>query len=85
MDGSGDVALYRFLGQGFADVPAAGGLVTYVPGSSEHQGATTSYDQTLIGYAQGSWRVFAQQYVPPTDALRQHRGAFSDSQAVAAS
>jgi len=84
VEGSGEVTLYRFLGQGFANVPAAGGLVTYVPGWTEQQGPAAEYDQTLIGYAQGSWRVFSEQYVPDKAALQQHRAAFWDSQALAA-
>jgi hypothetical protein len=84
VEGSGDVTLYRFLGQGFANVPAAGGLVTYVPGWTEEQGPSAQYDQTLIGYEQGSWRVLFEQYVPDKAALQQHRAAFWDSQAVPA-
>ncbi|MGD0808490.1 MAG: hypothetical protein ABSA91_02080, partial [Acidimicrobiales bacterium] len=55
--GSGRVSLYRYLGQGFADVPAAGGVVTYVPGWTEQNGPFSAYDQVLIGYSGGSWRV----------------------------
>ena len=84
VEGTGDVVLYRFLGQGFANVPGAGGLVTYVPGWTEQRGPANAYDQTLIGYSSGSWRVFSEQYVPDSSALRQHRGAFWDSQAVPA-
>jgi hypothetical protein len=84
VEGSGAVVLYRFLGQGFADVPAGGGLVTYVPGWTEQNGPDNAYDQTLIGYSSGAWRVFSEQYVPDAAALRQHRGAFWDSRAVAA-
>ena len=84
VEGTGDVVLYRFLGQGFANVPPAGGLVTYVPGWTEQHGAANAYDQTLIGYSSGSWRVFSEQYVPDSSALRQHRGAFWDSLAVPA-
>ena len=84
VEGTGDVVLYRFLGQGFANVPGAGGLVTYVPGWTEQRGPANAYDQTLIGYSSGSWRVFSEQFVPDSSALRQHRGAFWDSQAVPA-
>jgi hypothetical protein len=84
VEGSGDVTLYRFLGQGFAYVPAAGGLVTYVPGWTEQRGPAAEYDQTLIGYSQGAWRVFSEQYVPDKAALQQHRAAFWDSQALPA-
>jgi hypothetical protein len=84
VEGTGDVTLYRFLGGGFADVAAAGGLVTYVPGWTEQHGPEDAYDQTLIGYSNGSWRVFSEQYVPDAAALRQHRGPFWDSEAVAA-
>jgi hypothetical protein len=84
VEGTGAVTLYRFLGQGFANVPAAGGLVTYVPGWTEQHGPEDAYDQTLIGYSNGSWRVFSEQYVSDAAALRQHRAAFWDSQAVAA-
>ena len=84
VEGTGQVVLYRFLGDGFADVPAAGGLVTYVPGRSERNGPPNAYDQTLIGYSSGSWRVYSEQYVPDGSALQQHRAAFWDSQAVPA-
>jgi hypothetical protein len=84
VEGTGDVVLYRFLGEGFADVPPAGGLVTYVAGRAEHNGPSNAYDQTLIGYSRGAWRVYSEQYVPDASAERQHRGAFWDSQAVAA-
>jgi hypothetical protein len=84
VEGSGAVVLYRFLGEGFADVPAAGGLVTYVPGWTEQNGPANAYDQTLIGYSSGAWRVFSEQYVPDAAALSQHTGAFWDSRAMAA-
>jgi len=84
VEGSGDVTLYRFLGQGFANVPDVGGLVTYVPGWAEQRGPSDEYDQTLIGYLEGSWRVLSEQYVPDKAALAQHREAFWDSEAVAA-
>jgi hypothetical protein len=85
VEGTGDVVLYRFLGQGFANVPEAGGLVTYVPWWTQQRGPAHAYDQTLIGYSSGSWRVFSEQFVPDSSALRQHRGAFWDSRAVPAS
>jgi hypothetical protein len=84
VEGTGQVVLYRFLGDGFADVPPAGGLVTYVPGWSEQNGPQNAYDQTLIGYSGGSWRVYSEQYVPDGSALQQHRAPFWDSQAVPA-
>ena len=84
VEATGDVVLYRFLGQGFADVPPGGGLVTYVPGWTEQHGPEDAYDQTLIGYSSRAWRVFSEQYVPDGSALLQHRGAFWDNQAVAA-
>ena len=83
VEGTGAVTLYRFLGQGFADVPPTGGLVTYVPGWTEPRGPEDAYDQTLIGFSNGSWRVFSEQYVPEVAALRQHKGAFWDTRAVA--
>jgi hypothetical protein len=83
--GNGRVTLYRYLGQGFAEVPAAGGIVAYVPGWTEQNGPSSAYDQVLIGYSGGSWRVFSQQYVPIAAALDQHKGAFWDSRAVPAS
>jgi hypothetical protein len=83
--GNGHVTLYRYLGQGFAEVPAAGGIVAYVPGWTEQNGPSSAYDQVLIGYSSGSWRVFSEQYVPIAAALGQHKGAFWDSQAVPAS
>jgi hypothetical protein len=83
--GNGHVTLYRYLGQGFAQVPAAGGIVAYVPGWTEQNGPSSAYDQVLIGYSSGSWRVFSEQYVPIAAALDQHKGAFWDSQAVPAS
>ena len=44
-----------------------------------------AYDQTLIGYSAGSWRVVSQQYVPDAAALAQHHGPFRDAAAVPAS
>jgi hypothetical protein len=80
--GTGQVSLYRYLGVGFAVVPTAGRLVTYVPGSTEQEPADDGYyDQTLIGYSDGSWRVFSEQYVPGAAALAQHHGAFWDPEA----
>jgi hypothetical protein len=84
VEGTGEVVLYRFLGEGFVNVPPAGGLVTYVPGWEEHHGPDDAYDQTLIGYSSGSWRVYSEQYVPDGPALAQHRGAFWDSRALPA-
>jgi hypothetical protein len=83
--GNGHVTLYRYLGQGFAAVPAAGGVVTYVPGWTEQNGPFSAYDQVLIGYSGSSWRVFSEQYVPIAEALDQHKGAFWDIRAVPAS
>ena len=83
--GNGQVTLYRYLGQGFAEVPAAGGVVAYVPGWTEQNGPSSAYDQVLIGYSGSSWRVFSEQYVPIAAALDQHKGAFWDSRAVPAS
>ena len=83
--GNGQVRLFRYLGQGFVEVPAAGGIVTYVPGWTEQNGPFSSYDQVLIGYSRGSWRVFSEQYVPVAAALAQHHGVFWDNRAVPAS
>jgi len=83
--GNGQVTLYRYLGQGFAEVPTAGGIVTYVPGWTEQNGPFSAYDQVLIGHSDGSWRVFSEQYVPVAAALAQHHGAFWDARAVRAS
>jgi hypothetical protein len=85
VEGTGKVTLYRFLGQGFAVVPSGGGLVTYVPGSTEQRPADSYYDQTLIGFSGGHWMVFSEQYVPYGAALSQHHGAFWDRRAVPAS
>jgi hypothetical protein len=83
--GNGQVTLYRYLGQGFARAPTAGGIVAYVPGWTELNGPSSAYDQVLIGYGDGTWRVFSEQYVPIAAALDQHKGAFWDGQAVPAS
>jgi hypothetical protein len=83
--GNGRVGLYRYLGQGFAVAPTAGGVVTYVPGWTEENGPFSAYDQVLIGYSGGSWQVYSEQYVPIAAALDQHRGAFWDNRAVPAS
>ena len=72
--GNGRVTLYRYLGQGFAEVPTAGSVVTYVPGWTEKNGPFSSYDQVLIGYSGGSWRVFSEQYVPIAAALAPAQG-----------
>ena len=85
VEGSGQVSLYRFLGEGFAAVPRRGDLVTYVPGATEARPADDYFDQTLIGWLQGSWRVLSQQYVPYSAAMAQHKGAFWALGAVPAS
>ena len=76
VDGAGTVSLYRFLGEGFVVAPEPGELVVYVPGWTEQRPVEGAYDQTLIGYSSGSWRVLAQQYVPDGAALAQHHGPF---------
>jgi hypothetical protein len=83
--GAGTVNLYRFLGEGFVVVPRPGELVTYVPGWTEQRPVEWAYDQTLIAYTSGSWRVVSQQYVPDPAALAQHHGVFRDATAVPAS
>ena len=85
VDGTGRVSLYRFLGEGFAVGPEPGELVAYVPGWTEQRPVAGAYDQTLIGYSAGSWRVVSQQYVPDAAALAQHNGPFRDAAAVPAS
>jgi len=85
VEADGTVTLYRYLGQGFVVVPAAGGLVTYVPGWTEQLGPSGAYDQTLISYLDGAWRVVSEQYVPDEAALAQHSGAFVDRRATRAS
>lgn len=85
VEGTGRVSLVRFMGGGFAVVPAAGGLVTYVPGASEAKPADAYFDQTLIGFADAHWHVFLEQYVPYAAALAQHKGVFSDPRAIPAS
>ena len=85
IEGNGTVSLYRFLGQGFADVPEPGYLVTYVPGSTEAKPADGYFDQLLIRYLGGAWRAVSQQYVPYPAALRQHKGVFWAPGAVGAS
>ncbi len=83
--GAGTVVLYRFLGEGFVVAPRPGELVAYVPGWTEQRPVEGAYDQTLIGYSSGSWRVVSQQYVPDAAALAQHEGPFRDASAVPAS
>ncbi|HYA44012.1 MAG TPA: hypothetical protein VED59_00275 [Acidimicrobiales bacterium] len=80
VEASGAVVLFRYLGQGFAVVPPQGGLVCYVPGWTEQSGPVNAYDQVLIGYSDGAWRVFSEQYVPVAAALAQHQGPFRDSE-----
>ena len=86
VEGTGQVTLYRYLGIGFAVIPASGRLLTYVLGSTEAAPADDGYyDQTLIGRSGGSWRVFSEQYVPAAAALAQHHGVFWDAEARPAS
>ena len=85
VDGTGHVSRYRFLGEGFVVAPGPGELVSYVPGWTEQRPVAGAYDQTLIGYSAGSWRVVSQQYVPDAAALAQHNGAVRDDAAVPAS
>jgi hypothetical protein len=82
---AGKVNLYRFLGEGFVVAPRPGELVAYVPGWTEQRPVEGAYDQTLIGYASGSWRVVSQQYVPDAAAQAQHHGAFRGATATPAS
>jgi hypothetical protein len=86
VEATGQVVLYRYLGLGFAMVPRSGGLVTYVPHWATRTGPDRTgpnrpdaYDQVLIGYENGAWRVFSQQYVPAKAALAQHKGVFYDA------
>ena len=83
--GAGTVKLYRFLGEGFVVATRPDELVAYVPGWTEQRPVEGAYDQTLIAYTSGSWRVVSQQYVPDAAALAQHHGAFGDVAAVPAS
>jgi hypothetical protein len=76
VDSSGQVALYRFLGQGFVVVVPGGGVVTYVPGSQEQDGPAGAFDQSLIRTVGRRWALVSQQYVPDRDALAQHHGVF---------
>lgn len=85
VDGTGRVSLYRFLGEGFVVVAGPGELVAYVPGWTEQRPVAGAYDQTLIGYSAGSWRVVSEQYVPDAAALAQHDGPLRDAAAVPAS
>ncbi len=80
VEGTGRVVLWRYLGQGFVVVPPPGGLVTYMAGSTLGPSPVppNSYDQLLIGYSDGAWRVLSQQYVPVRAALAQHQGIFFD-------
>ncbi len=82
---TGVVQLYRFLGQGFVQVPPFGGLLTYVPGFTEAMPASSYFDQALIGYVDGAWRVVSQQYVPYAAAMAQHHGILTGPGVVAAS
>jgi len=84
VSGDGKVVLYRYLGQGFAVVPAGGGLVTYVPGASEANPADAVFDELLIDFEDGAWRLISDQYVPYAAAMERHKGAFYDPEAVAA-
>lgn len=81
---TGRVELYRFLGQGFVQVPSFGGLLTYVPGFTEALPADAYFDQALIGYVDGAWRVISQQYVPYGAAMAQHHGILTGPGVVAA-
>jgi hypothetical protein len=85
VDDRGGVALYRYLGEGFAVVPPTGGLVTYVPGATEAKAADDYFDQVLIRFFTGHWRLISEQYVPYAAALAQHKAAFWDPRAVPAS
>jgi hypothetical protein len=84
VDESGRVSLYRYLGFGFAVVPARGGLVAYAAGSTEAVPAGGYFDQILVGRTAGTWRVVSQQYVRYDAAMRLHRGAFYDPEAMPA-
>ena len=80
----GKVALYRDLGGGFAVAASGGGLVAYTPGASEAVPADNLFDQVLVRWSNGHWRLVSDQYVPYPAAMAQHRGAFYDPHAVPA-
>ncbi|HMK98352.1 MAG TPA: hypothetical protein VK425_12445 [Acidimicrobiales bacterium] len=82
--GDGRVTLYRDLGDGFAVAAPLSGLVAYAPTASEAVPAGSYFDQVLIRFEAGHWRLISDQYVPYQDAMAQHRGAFFDPQAVPA-
>jgi hypothetical protein len=76
VEGTGDVVLHRPLENGFVVAAPNGGLVTYVPVLTDEGGSAPYYEQTLIGYSTGSWRVLLDQYVPYAATMAQHRGVF---------
>ncbi len=84
VDTAGRVSLYRYLGEGFALVPPGGGLLTYTPAATQAAPADDYFDQVLVGWYSGHWRVLADQYVPYRAALAQHKALFQAAGATAA-
>ncbi len=84
VDTAGHVSLYRYLGEGFALVPPGGGLLTYTPAATQAAPAGNYFDQVLVGWYGGHWRVLADQYVPYRAALAQHKALFRGAGAAAA-
>lgn len=76
VDETGQVVLYRYLGQGFVVATADGSLVQYRADSTEQGAPANAYDQLLIRATSTGWRAVAQQYVPAGAAQAQHHGLF---------
>ncbi len=80
VEGTGAVSLYRQLHGGFATIASGGGLETFVPDARQ------GYDQTVIRYTSGAWRILSDQHV--SDAQGQAEtpsGGFNDPRGSMAS
>ncbi|MHB1534895.1 MAG: hypothetical protein ACYC1D_09875 [Acidimicrobiales bacterium] len=74
VEATGVVTLYRQLHGGFATIAPGGGLETFVPSS------TSGYDEAVIKYSGGAWRIASTAHVSATQGKADNNGPFSDPQ-----
>lgn len=80
VEGTGAVTLYRQLHGGFATIASGGGLEAFVPDASQ------GYDQTVIRYTSGAWRIVSDQHVSDAQGQAENPyGGFNDPKGSMAS
>lgn len=72
VDTGGAVTLLRQLHGGFATIGLGGGLKSFVPGS------TSGYDEAVIRYSSGVWRIVSTAMVSQSQATAESSGPFTD-------